>query len=183
MMISMTMSKAPLSKEDIHAQAVEQYETALRAMQDRKFEKARGLFEKVLAGPVRELADRASGYIKACDLHIGRAPVLSFPSCEEHFDYAVSLMNAGDYLSAREHMEKIRKQAPKADYVVYGLAALDSVTGRGEESLQMLATAVAMNPRLRYQARNDPDFRNLNDDPRFTELVYPDPNVEFSGLE
>ena len=89
----------------------------------------------------------------------------------------MSLMNAGDYLTAREHLDRLRKQAPNADYVVYGLAALDSVTSRVEESLQNLAVAIGMNPRLRYQARQDPDFRNLTDDPRFTELVYPDPGM------
>jgi hypothetical protein len=39
---------------------------------------------------------------------------------EEHFDYAVSLMNVGDYVTAREHIEKLLKQAPKTDFVIYG---------------------------------------------------------------
>jgi hypothetical protein len=29
---------------------------------------------------------------------------------------------------------------------------------------------------LRFQARNDSDFQNLVEDPRFTELLYPDPS-------
>jgi len=31
---------------------------------------------------------------------------------------------------------------------------------------------------LRFQARNDSDFQNLAEDPRFTELLYPDPGAE-----
>jgi hypothetical protein len=27
---------------------------------------------------------------------------------------------------------------------------------------------------VRFQARNDSDFRNMADDPRFTELLYPE---------
>ena len=38
-----------------------------------------------------------------------------------------------------------------------------------------LAEAIRINPALRFQARNDSDFHNLSDDPRFTELLYPEP--------
>ncbi len=37
--------------------------------------------------------------------------------------------------------------------------------------------ALRLNPQLRYQARNDSDFQNLAEDPRFTELLYPDPGA------
>jgi hypothetical protein len=40
-----------------------------------------------------------------------------------------------------------------------------------------LDQAVGMNPSNRYQARNDSDFQNLADDPRFTELLYPEESV------
>ena len=38
--------------------------------------------------------------------------------------------------------------------------------------------AIRLNPANRYQARNDSDFKNLADDPRFTELLYPDTSAE-----
>jgi hypothetical protein len=37
-------------------------------------------------------------------------------------------------------------------------------------------------PALRFQARNDTDFQNLAEDPRFTELLYPDPGGEESDV-
>jgi hypothetical protein len=37
-----------------------------------------------------------------------------------------------------------------------------------------------VSPALRFQARNDSDFQNLAEDPRFTELLYPDPGTEAS---
>ena len=98
-----------------------------------------------------------------------------FKSPEEHYDYAVSLINLGDYVGAREHLDILAKQVPKADYVAYGLAALDCLTGHAEDSLRNLGRAVGLNPALRFQARNDSDFQNLSEDPRFTELLYPDP--------
>ncbi len=54
---------------------------------------------------------------------------------------------------------------------------LECLTGRTTESLQHLAEAIRLNPGNRFQARNDSDFRNMADDPRFTELLYPEGSV------
>jgi len=166
------------------SQAVQNYETGLRAMQEHKFDKAKSYLQKVVSGPSRELADRAAVHLNACNQQLERVTT-QFKSPEEHFDYAVSLMNVGDYVSAREHLEKLSKQVPKADYVAYGLAALDCLTGHVEDSLRHLDEAIKVNPTLRFQARNDSDFQNLAEDPRFTELLYPDPGAELpsQGLD
>ncbi|HXE90711.1 MAG TPA: tetratricopeptide repeat protein [Terriglobales bacterium] len=158
-------------------QIVENYEAGLKAMQEHKFERAKAYFEKVVKGPSRELADRAAVHLNTCSQHLARAGT-SFKTPEEHYDYAISLMNAGNYQEARSHMEKILKQHPKADYAVYGLSVLDCLTGRVEDSLRNLDRAIRMNPGNRLQARNDPDFQNLFDDPRFTELLYPEEGVD-----
>ena len=121
--------------------------------------------------------DRAIVHLNTCNQHLERVTA-QFSTPEEHFDYAVSLMNVGDYVQAREHLEKLRKQSPSADYVIYGLAALDCMTGHVEDSLRNLDEAIRLNSSLRFQARNDSDFQNLAEDPRFTELLYPDPGVE-----
>lgn len=81
-------------------------------------------------------------------------------------------------MQAREHLEKLLSQAPRKDYVVYGLAALDCLTGRIEDALRNLDDAIKLNPAIRFQARNDSDFQNLSEDPRFTELLYPDPGAD-----
>ena len=161
------------------SQAVQNYEAGLKAMQEHKFDKAKGYLQKVVTGPSKELADRASVHLNACNQQ-GEKSAVQFKTAEEHFDYAVSLMNVGDYVSAREHLEKLSRQSPKADYVCYGLAALDCLTGHVEESLRHLDEAIRINPAIRFQARNDSDFQNLSEDPRFTELLYPDPGSEMA---
>jgi len=178
-MAQKTTQKKTAIDDPRHTQAVQNYEAGLRAMQEHKYEKAKGHLQKVLTGPSRELADRASVHLSACNQQVERA-VTQFKSSEEHYDYAVSLMNLGDYVTAREHLDKLAKQSPAADYVVYGLAALDCLTGRVEESLRHLHEAIGLNPTLRFQARNDSDFHNLAEDPRFTELLYPDPGADFN---
>jgi tetratricopeptide (TPR) repeat protein len=178
-MVQKATAKKSVADDPRFTQAVQNYEAGLRAMQEHKFDKAKGHFQKVLTGPSRELGDRASVHLNACNQHLERTAT-QFKTPEEHYDYAVSLMNVGDYVSAREHLDKLSKQVPKADYVAYGLAALDCLTGHVEDSLRHLDEAIRINAALRYQARNDSDFQNLSEDPRFTELLYPDPGADLS---
>jgi len=175
----MALKVAPKQKvieDPRHTQAVQSYESGLRALQDHKFEKAKGHLQKVLSGPNKSLVDRAQVHILTCDKHMD-TPALQFKTTEEHYDYAVSLINSGDYVTAREHLDKLLKQNPKAEYVLYGLAALHCLTGHVEEALKTLEEAIQAKPSLRFQARNDTDFQNLAEDPRFTELLYPDPGA------
>jgi len=84
----------------------------------------------------------------------------------------------GDYESARENFEVLVKKASKLDFVWYGMATLNCLSGRFPEALSSLTEAIRLNPANRYQARNDGDFKSLADDPRFTELLYPDTSAD-----
>jgi tetratricopeptide (TPR) repeat protein len=176
-------AKKTVTEDPRYTQALQSYETGLRAMQEHKFDKAKPNFQKVIAGPSKELADRATVHLSICNQHLERSAATQFKTPEEHFDYAVSLMNVGDYVTAREHLDKLLKQNAKADYVIYGLAALDCLTGHVEDSLRRLDEALRLNSQLRFQARNDSDFQNLAEDPRFTELLYPDPGAELDASD
>jgi tetratricopeptide (TPR) repeat protein len=178
-----TPKKSALADDPRITQALQNYEAGLRALQEHKFDKAKQLFQKVLAGPMKELSDRTAVHLSICNQHLERSSTTQFKSVEEHYDYAVSLMNVGDYVTAREHIEKLLKQSPKTDFVIYGLAALDCLTGHVEDSLKHLDEALRLNANLRFQARNDSDFHNLSEDPRFTELLYPDPGAEPSSSD
>ena len=180
------MAQKPTAKKTIaedphYTQALQSYELGLRAMQEHKFDKAKPHFQKVLSGTIKELADRATVHLSICNQHLERTTASQFKTAEEHFDYAVSLMNVGDYVTAREHLDKLHKANAKSDYVIYGLAALDCLTGRLEDALRRLDEALQLNSQLRFQARNDSDFQNLAEDPRFTELLYPDPDADLDS--
>lgn len=166
-----------VSDDPRFAQAVQNYESGLKALQAHKYDKAKAFFEKVMAGSSPELADRASVHFNTCNQQMSRAST-TFKTPEEQFDYAVSLMNMGDYVTARENFDALIKRSPKLDFIWYGMAALNCLTGRFPESLSNLNEAIRLNPANRYQARNDSDFKNLADDPRFTELLYPDTSAE-----
>ena len=170
-------TKAVVAIDPKYAQAVQMYETGIKAMQERKYDRAKVSFHKVIEANIRELGDRARVHISACDQQSAKAS-LDFKSSEEHYDFAVSLMNQGDYVGSREHLEKLHKTSASKDHVLYGLATLDCLTGHLEDALRRLHEAISANPQLRFQARNDSDFKTLADDPRFTELLYPDTSAE-----
>ena len=158
------------------AQTLQGYEQGLRLLQTQKFDKAKLLFEKVIESGISELADRAKVHVNICNQQLEHIQN-TFQTAEEHYDFAVSLMNLGDFVTAREHLEGLSTQRPTLDFVWYGLAVLECLTGRTTESLQHLGEAIRLNPGTRFQARNDSDFRNMADDPRFTELLYPEGTV------
>jgi len=169
-----------LGEDPRFAQAVQNYEAGLKALQAHRYDKAKSYFEKVAAGSSPELADRASVHLTTCNQQMSRVST-NFRTPEEQFDYAVSLMNMGDYVSARENFETLTKNSPKLDFIWYGIAALNCLTGHFPEAIANLSEAIRLNPANRYQARNDSDFKNLADDPRFTELLYPDTSADAPG--
>lgn len=153
--------------------AFHHYQAAVQLLQQGKFEKALAAFEKLLPEAPAEIKERCQMYITTCQRQMNK-PSLAFSTPEEHYDYAVSKLNTGYYEEAREQFNEILERYPSTDYAFYGLALLDSITGRSQDCLKNLAQAIALNPRNRLQARVDNDFQSMVDDPRFTDLLYPE---------
>jgi tetratricopeptide (TPR) repeat protein len=171
-----TSKPGRITEDPRFAQAVQNYETGLKFLQSHKYDKAKAHFEKV-TGSCPELADRAATHLNTCNQHIN-SDAASFKNPEERYDFAVSLMNMGDYVSAREIFAELSQKHPKLDFVWYGSAALSCLMGHFPDAIAGLSEAIRLNPANRYQARNDSDFRSLADDPRFTELLYPDTSAD-----
>jgi tetratricopeptide (TPR) repeat protein len=163
----------PAAKDEGRAQMLANYEAALQMMQKRQYDKAHEAFDKMLLSSPGDLADRIRMYINACLLQVQKGTT-TFNSHEEQYDYAISLLNIGQYDDASKHFKAILAQNQNADYAFYGLAVLASMTGDGNTCLEHLTEAIRQNPRNRIQARADSDFQDMADDPRFTELLYPE---------
>jgi tetratricopeptide (TPR) repeat protein len=149
------------------------YQSAVQLLQQGKYEKALGILEKLLPDAPIEIKDRCRMYIATCRRQLEKNN-LSFQTPEEHYDYAISQLNTGYYEEAREQFGAILTGHPDADYAFYGLAVLEAITGHVQECLNNLARAIELNPKNRLQARVDNDFQSMVDDPRFTELLYPE---------
>jgi tetratricopeptide (TPR) repeat protein len=152
---------------------LQHYQAALQLLQQAKFEKALIAFEKLLGTAAPPLAERCRMYVTACQRELSKSKLV-FVTPEEQYDYAVSLLNTDYYEEAREQFIEILRAHPRADFALYGLAVLDAITGQVEECLEHLSGAIECNPRNRLQARTDTDFQSMQDDPRFTELLYPE---------
>jgi tetratricopeptide (TPR) repeat protein len=154
-------------------QALKDYQNGFQFMQEGKFEKARAAFEKLIASGPIEMLERSRVYLSVCEKKLAES-ARNFSNDEEQYDYAISLLNTGDYDEARDQFEMILGRNTTADYAHYGLAALESMTNHVEECLEHMTQAIELNPRNRIQARTDTDFHNMIEDPRFTELLYPE---------
>jgi tetratricopeptide (TPR) repeat protein len=185
-MIQEARSAAPSRKQTSHAATksgahpsagagavFQHYQAALQLLQAGKFEKAQAAFEKLLPVAPVEIKERCQMYINTCLRQVEQCR-LTFLTPEEHYDYAVSQLNTGYYEEAREQFNCILEAHPRSDYAFYGLALLDAITGRTQDCLANLAKAIELNPKNRLQARADNDFQSMVDDPRFTELLYPE---------
>jgi tetratricopeptide (TPR) repeat protein len=188
---SVKSNRKPLKSKEVskiaaHAEAVRQmvepqfeqqlkiYEQAVQHFHQQKFVKAKELLEKVEAGPSKELADRARIHLRIVEQRMAKQAAPSVRTPEEHYQSGVAMMNLGRWDEAREHLLRAKKLAPKADYVFYAMAALDCLTGEAESAMENLKIAIQLRPENRYHARNDEDFAFLQEDPRFTELLYPE---------
>ena len=170
---TITGKKAPSTKTAALHPSFAQYQSAIQLMQEGKFDRARALFEKLAQSGAPELLERSRTYLAVCARHAEKKG-LSFSSAEEQYDYAISLLNTGNYEDARDNFEGLLKKNALPDYAHYGLAILNSITGQAEECLDHLRQAIELNPQNRIQARSDTDFNDMADDPRFTELLYPE---------
>ncbi len=155
------------------AEILKQYEKAVVAMQSGDYSAAHPAFEALLKTAPPEFTDRIRMYLAACIAQSTKANV-TFSSPEEKYDYAIALLNDGHFEDAREHLHEILQGDEHADYVFYGLAVLASMTGDAQTCLERLADAIRLRSLNRIQARSDSDFQDMADDPRFTELLYPE---------
>jgi tetratricopeptide (TPR) repeat protein len=150
------------------------YEEAMGLFHQQKFQRAKQELEKVLEGPSKELADRARTHLRTAEQRMKPSADQNPKSPDEHYQKGVAMMNLGRWDEARESLEKARKLAPKLDHIHYALAALDCLTGEADSAMANLKVAIELRPANRYHARNDEDFAFLQEDPRFTELLYPE---------
>ena len=170
-------SPAPASaqpvKPAVNTAAYQHYQAAVQLVQQAKYEKALAAFEKLQPTAPVEIAERIRMYITTCNRQLEQAR-LAFQTTEERYNYAVLQLNNGLFEDAREHFQGVIKDDPRADHAWYGLALLECITSHPEGCLEALTQAIRLNSRNRLQARTDNDFQAMVDDPRFTELLYPE---------
>ncbi len=173
--VSEEKTKSPAGKQPIARERsqLESFEAAIRLFHSGKFKEARELFAAAVSGPDRGIASRAGLHIRMCDRRLEEAAV-ELHSAEDHYNYAVALINSRNFAQARPHLERALELEPDADHVYYALALCLGLAGDLQGAYENLKRAIDLQPRNRIAARQDADFSGIADRPPLDRLVYPE---------
>jgi len=164
-----TILTAPV---DSHEQS-KSFEQGVRLLQVKDFQRAKECFERAAHGPVREMAHSARLRALMCERRLARRePALETP--EEHYNYAVALMNQRRWEEAETHLERAVAQNPRGDHLYYALALCRGWRGDLEGAYRYMKQAIELQPRNLLVARNDPDFAELSQRSPLAELLSPE---------
>jgi len=139
----------------------------------RNYAAALPLFEQAALGPLPEMAHSARLHANMCRRRTTR-PEVQLRTAEEHYNYAIALINERNLSQAEKHLVLALAQAPQADYLFYALALARGLTGDMQAAHSYLRRAIELEPRNRIAARNDPDFTGIARVSPIAELLYPE---------
>lgn len=121
-------------------------------------------------GEQHEVVARARTYLAICGQRLARAP--SVPrNTDALYDQGVFELNNGNIRKAIELFEKGLKTEPRADHVLYSLAAAYSRLNEPPKALDALRRAISLRPVHRSHARRDLDFAGLHTNEEFQHLT------------
>ena len=83
------------------------------------------------------------------------------------------MMNSGDLDTAMAHLQSALKLSPKADHILYAMAAANALKGNRDQALTYLKQSIHHRAENRFQALQDNDFAVLAEEQAFKDLVAP----------
>ena len=149
------------------------YDKAMTLFHSGEFANAIEMLDVVIDGPNREMAHAARVHRSVCEQRLGAREV-KFSSPDEHYDYAVALINSRRLRPAIDHLRNALKAMRDPDHVHYALAICHGLMGEIDSAAEHLNRAVTLAPRNRTVARNDPDFQPFASAPPIRKILYPD---------
>jgi len=155
--------------------AVAALEAGIKLMYAEDYAKAVKAFNKVIAEYPEEPEIQASAKarIHACEKKLQERARTVFRSADDHYNVAVALMNSGDLATAVTHLHSALKLAPKADHILYAMAAANALQGNRDQALSYLKQSIHHRAENRFQAVQDTDFAVLAEEQAFKDLVAP----------
>jgi tetratricopeptide (TPR) repeat protein len=146
------------------------YDKGMKLFSSGDFAKAKGILEQVAAGPSAEIAHAARMHKAACERRL-EAVKVRITSPEEHYNYAIALINRRELSGARDHLKKALDKLPGGDHLHYALALCNGLDNELEEAGEHLRQAIQIDPRNRSAARNDPDFEPFISAPEISAVL------------
>jgi len=136
------------------------YEHAIRLFSQRKLGEARERFLEAAKGPAAQISDKARSYAQICERRTTGVE-MNFKTAEDHFNVGVERLNARDVEQAKHHFGRALSIQPDADHILYTMALCCGLAGDGNGACENLKRAIALEPRNRILARQDPEFSAL----------------------
>ncbi len=157
------------------ASAVHAYEAGIKLMHAETFDKAIKCFETLIAEHPEEpeIQERAKVLIHACEKKLNDRGKAVLRSAEDHYNVGIADLNNRQISSAIEHLQHALKLTPRADHVLYALAAANALQGDRQQALDYLKQSIQYRPENRFMASRDTDFEILLEDADFKQLVTP----------
>jgi len=165
-----TTTSEPNAQPTLDARShTELFAQAMRSFSAGRYEEARALFDRAAAGPLSGVNESAQSYARMCAKRLEQQqPKAETP--EEHYDLAISLINAGRLAEARHHLELAVATRPNAHFL-YALALAEGLLHSFDAAAAHLRRAIEADPALRSSVRSDPDFHPLLHNPLIREVL------------
>lgn len=152
--------------------AVRAFEQALKSFNRHDFSAAKSAFVEILDkfSDQAEIAARARTYLAISEQRLARAP--SAPRGPDAlYDQGVFELNKGNTKEAIELFEKALKAEPRADHILYSLAAAYARLNDTSRAIDALRRAINIRSVHRPHARRDLDFASLRSNEDFQQLT------------
>ena len=167
-------SRAPKDRGVDYNNLLAEYGRAMQKLQKRDFVGAADAFKALLKQTANEpeLHDRANTYLATC---ITRINVKSTEpkTADQRYHNAVLALNAGRHDEARTLLDQVLTEKPSDASALYARACLSALGSDAASSVRDLRAAIALDPKLRFQAVNDADFQPIRDDAAFIDIIEP----------
>lgn len=160
---------APESVPSNGREHTEMFARAMKEFNAGGYEEAKRLFELCGEGPVITVKESAQMYVRMCVKRMEK-PEVVLRTAEDHYTYAVGLMNLQKFGDALPHLQTAIKLGDGA-HVRYALALASGLVGDMPGAVAHLQKAILLDPGTRSLARSDADFQPLMQDPVIRELV------------
>lgn len=156
-----------------HELAVEVFERGVRALQDRSYGQAAGLFTSILEEypDEKELQERARVYLAVCTRRAAGSHHGEPKTVEERLNAATVAINQAAFDEALPLLRSVEREDGENDLVQYMLAIAHASLGQIGDALSHLRQAVGLNPENRYLAVHDADFVAIREHPEFVALL------------
>lgn len=171
-----TAKVAKASRSEQYEKTLVGYGKTIELVRKGEFEKAIPQLKELQkeAAGEDELSDRIRTYLTICKQRL--APPPPEPSTADGRYYrAVVLANNGQLEQALHLLNQSLNESPGSATLLYTRASVWALQGNGDAAVADLQQAIAIEPTLRFQATNDPDFENVRDDAAFIDVIEPTP--------